>query len=161
MAALRAVLAAEGFRDVRTLLNSGNAVFSATSASSRAHARRIEAAIATALGVDVPVVVTSDEEFMTVVRENPLSRVATAPSRLLVVFAGDATRLQGLEALATLVAPPERLVVGARAAYLWCPQGILASRAAGALLGTHAQGITSRNWATVLKIAACLGRGAA
>lgn len=57
-----------------------------------------------------------------------------------------------LEALGTLASPPDRLHVGERAAYLWCADGILASKAAVALLGKAGREATTRNWATVLKI---------
>ena len=39
-----------------------------------------------------------------------------------------------------------------RAAYLWCADGILVSKAAVALLGKAGREATTRNWATVLKI---------
>lgn len=55
MADLRAQLAALGYTNVRTLLNSGNAVFDRGSRSANAHAIRIRAAIVEKLGVDIPV----------------------------------------------------------------------------------------------------------
>jgi uncharacterized protein (DUF1697 family) len=51
---------------------------------------------------------------------------------------------------------PERVAVGSKAAYFWCPDGILESKAlkaAGKVLRTD---VTTRNWATVLKINALL-----
>ena len=47
---------------------------------------------------------------------------------------------------------PEALAIGARVAYLWCPEGVLASRlwkAVGRVLG---DAVTTRNWATVTKL---------
>ena len=43
-----------------------------------------------------------------------------------------------------------------QAAYLHCASGVLESKAAAALLGKRGRGVTTRNWATVLKIAAAL-----
>ena len=54
--------------------------------------------------------------------------------------------------------PPEKFLLGRHAAYLWCPNGILESRAAEALLGRAGRAATSRNWSTVGKIAALLER---
>ena len=45
-------------------------------------------------------------------------------------------------------------MVGEHAAYLWCPDGILSSKAGEALLGKAGRQATTRNWATVLKIEA-------
>ncbi len=46
----------------------------------------------------------------------------------------------------------EHFSIGRHAAYLHCPRGISRSRAAEALLGRAGRGITTRNWATVLKL---------
>ena len=50
--------------------------------------------------------------------------------------------------------PPERFAIGDNAAYLHCAGGILESRAGAALLGKAGQALTTRNWATVLKLCA-------
>jgi uncharacterized protein (DUF1697 family) len=54
-------------------------------------------------------------------------------------------------------AQSQSLALVPHAAYLWCPDGILESRAAEALLGKTGRAATSRNWATVGRIAALLG----
>ena len=87
---------------------------------------------------------------------NKLATIASNPSRLLVAFTGGPQALRGLAALAALVRAPERLQLGEHAAYLWCPNGILGSKAADALLGKLGREATTRNWATVLKISALL-----
>jgi uncharacterized protein (DUF1697 family) len=156
MADLRALLEAQGHAGVRTLLNSGNAVFESTGRSTAAHARRLQAGIADTMGVEVPVIVKSAKEFETIVAGNALAASATDPSRLLVAFTADSDALEGLAALKALVVAPERLLAGRHAVYLWCPGGILASRAAEALLGKAGRAATTRNWATVLKIAELL-----
>ena len=62
MADFRALLVGLGGTDVSTLLNSGNAVFSAAGTSAAKHAIRFAAAIAERLQVDVPVIVKSDRK---------------------------------------------------------------------------------------------------
>jgi uncharacterized protein (DUF1697 family) len=47
---------------------------------------------------------------------------------------------------------PERLAARARVAYLWCPGGILDGRLPAAVGRALGEGVTSRNWATVLKL---------
>lgn len=157
MAELSALLESLGGTGVRTLLNSGNAVFSHPGRSAPALAARIRTTLAARLGVDVLVVVKSAADLAEIVAGNPLASVATDPSRLLVAFAADARSLAGLEAIRPLVRAPERFAIGRHAAYLWCPNGSLQSKAGEALLGRPGRAVTTRNWATTGKLATMLG----
>ena len=157
MADLRRLLDELGYADVRTLLNSGNAVFDARSRPRGGHAPRIRRALAQSLGVDTHVIVKSAVEFATAVDYNPLRKLATDPARFLLMFTHEAAELGRLQSLAGRAWAPESLAIGEHAAYLWCPGGILDSRllqAANRELGELA---TNRNWATVLKLKALLG----
>jgi len=87
---------------------------------------------------------------------NPLLAEASDPSRLIVAFTATAADLAGLAPLVALAVPPERMHVGAHAAYLWCGKGILESKAGAAMLGKAGRAATSRNWATVMKLTALL-----
>jgi len=152
MADLRALFAELGYRDVQTLLNSGNVVFGPSNGSPAETASRIEEALPARLGLSSKVTVLGAREVATIVQENPLTPVADNPSRLLVMILADPARLRLLEPLLKDDWSPEALALGRRAAYLWCPNGLLSGRlaeAAGRLLG---DGVTTRNWATVTKI---------
>lgn len=157
MAELRDLLEAQGFTAVRTLLNSGNALFGATRGSAAAHAKAVRAALEDRLGVSVEVVVKSASDFTAIVAGNTLDAPPEAHSRLLVAFAQDRAAIQGLRSLVPLVRPSERLLLGSHAAYLLCPGGLLESKAATALLGKAGRAVTTRNWATVLKLRDLLG----
>ena len=152
MGAFRAVLTQLGYEDVATLLNSGNAVFRAHRGAPAAHAAAIASALRHDLDFEVPVVVVSMNGLATAVAECPFATEATDPSRLLVAFAQDREALSSLASLATLVAGREKFALGSQAAYLWCPEGILESRAAKTLLGKAGRPVTTRNWSTVLKL---------
>ncbi|APW43243.1 DUF1697 domain-containing protein [Rhodoferax saidenbachensis] len=154
MAELRALLEELGYTNVATLLNSGNAVFRSAKGTPASHAKQIAAAIASRMGFDVPVVVKSAKELAAIVAENPLAKAAANHSQLLTVFAQDHKTLTGLSTIATLIQPPEQFVVGDNAAYLHCAAGILESKAGEALLGKAGKSVTTRNWATVLKLQA-------
>ena len=156
MAELRELLTALGYRDVQTLLNSGNAVFGSAARSTATHASRIQTAIAKSLHVDVPVIVKSSNDLAAIREENALASIATEPSRLLVAFTATAADLNALAVLTPLISPRERFFLGKHGAYLWCPIGILKSQAAEALLGKVGRSSTTRNWATVTKISALL-----
>jgi uncharacterized protein (DUF1697 family) len=156
MADLRRLLAALGFTDVATLLNSGNAVFTAAKTSNAKLAARVRAAVREELGVDAHVVVKSGEEIAAIVAGNTLAAVATNPSRLLVVMTDDDGSLATVKPLAKQLWGEEKIHVGKSAAYLWCANGILESPAAAALLGKLGDTQTTRNWATLGKIHAKL-----
>lgn len=158
MADWRAQLEGLGYAQVATLLNSGNAVFRAARAPSRKHAAAIASAIESGLEFSVPVVVKSAEEFAAAVAGNPFAAAADDPSRLLVAFSQDPGALASLASLSRIAAPSERFAVGPHAAYLHCPEGILQSKVGSALLGSKAgEAVTTRNWATTLKLHALLG----
>lgn len=159
MAEFRALLEAQGFTEVRTLLNSGNAVFRSAGRSASVHAKAISAALQERLGLEVPVIVKSSSDFLAAVAENSLAPAADQYSRFLVAFAQEQTATEALEALRPLVRAPERLLIGKHAAYLHCARGILESQAASALLGKAGRAVTTRNWATTLKLAALLRGG--
>jgi len=46
----------------------------------------------------------------------------------------------------------EALAVASRAIYLWCPDGVLESRAAAAVSRELGDRVTIRNWATMSKL---------
>ena len=156
MADLRTLLSRLGYGDVRTILNSGNVVFSAPRQQPIRIGKRIEEAMSERLGVSGRVTVLTAAEFARVIEENALVGLANDPSRLLVAFCSDASRLKQLDALTRQEWAPEAMAAGGLAAYLWCAEGILASRlleAVGRVLG---ESTTTRNWATVGKVHAAL-----
>jgi uncharacterized protein (DUF1697 family) len=156
MADLRALLANMGYTDITTLLNSGNAVFSSDSGTAAVHAKRIRAAVAEQLGVDAHVIVKSAREIAAVIKGNALVSVSTDPSRLLVAMVDSNDALDGVSALAKADWDGESIHVGKDAAYLWCANGILESKAAVALLKGLKNAGTTRNWATMEKLHALM-----
>ena len=152
MVDLRALIEHLGYGDVRTLLNSGNVVFSAPGATGLSAAERIEESLATKLGVTARVTMLTAAELAGIVADNPMLDVAIDPSRLLVTVLSDPRDRDKLEPLLEQDWTPDSLAIGRRAAYVLCAGGILESRlakAVGSVLGSAA---TSRNWATILKL---------
>ena len=152
MADLRAVVEELGYNDVSTLLNSGNVVFSTPDADTVNSATRIEEALATRLGVSARVIVLTAAELAAVVIDNPLGEVADDHSRLLVAVLGNPADGTRLKPLAQQDWTPEVLAIGTRVAYLWCPNGIQASQLAKAVGHVLGDAVTTRNWATVMKL---------
>jgi uncharacterized protein (DUF1697 family) len=154
MGELRALLANMDYTGVATVLNSGNAVFRAPRGTAAKHAADISAAISTQLKIEVPVIVKSASELAAIIAENPIEVGADQHPRFLVAFLQDSRALSGLTAIESLVMPPEQFAMGKNAAYLLCAAGILESKAAQVLLGKASKWVTTRNWATVLKLQA-------
>jgi len=151
MADLRGVMTGLGYSDVRTLLNSGNVVFTAPPRSGDP-SKRIEKEIAKRLGVSSRVTVLTAAELEVAVRGNSLLKVATPPSRLLIGALASRDDRSRLEPLTRKRWGLERLALGERVCYLWCPDGVIKSplmKEVGRALG---DAITSRNWSTIQKL---------
>jgi len=153
MADLRKVLSDMGYSDVRTLLNSGNVVFDCNTADAAHSAARIEEALVLKLGVPAKVTVIEAAQLAEIVMENCLQEVANDHSRLLVAVLNKPEEDRGkLEPLARQSWQPEAFALGRHAAYIWCPDGVLASRAAAAMGKALGDAVTSRNWSTISKL---------
>jgi uncharacterized protein (DUF1697 family) len=156
MSDLRALVEKLGYRDVKTLLNSGNVVFSVPAGRGGDPAPRIEKAIEATLGLTSRVTVLTVKEVAEAIDTNPLRKVATDPSRLLLVVLTNPADRNRLAPLLEQKWGREALGLGRRVAYCWCPPGILKSKlpeAVGRLLGDAA---TARNWATMQKLLALM-----
>jgi len=152
MADLRKLLENLGYGEVRTLLNSGNAVFTGPDDAAAA-SRRIAAAIQEKLGVTCRVMVVTGANLAVIARENPLQKVADNPSRLMVAFPAARTDLSRLRPLLAQSWGTEQLALGKAAAYLWIPGGVIVSQLSKAVDRVLGDSVTSRNWATVQKLA--------
>ncbi len=156
MAGFQALLEGLGFSSVKTLLNSGNAVFDAPGRAAAAHADAIAEAVRSGFGVTTAVIVKTTQQWAAVVEHSPIAVPDTDHSRVLVALGQDADALQALLPLVPQARAVERFVVTAHAAYLHCPDGLNGSAVADALVGRARRHVTTRNWATVLKLQALL-----
>lgn len=152
MADLRNVFEELGFTEVRTVLNSGNVVFGSAPRKPAATAVAIEQALVQRLGVASRVTVLGADELALVIDGNPLVDLSNDHARLLAfILPGEAQR-KLLAPLAAQDWAPGALAVGERAAYVWCPTGVLDSAAAAAVAKLLGDATTSRNWNTLTKL---------
>ena len=154
MADLRTLFSELGYADVRTLLNSGNVVFTVVKRQTGDCAERIEHAIERRLGVTTRVVVLRRPELAGAVLENPLGTIADTPSRLLLMALRDAAAVARLTPLLKDRWAPEALALGKRVAYIWCAQGIHDSRLWAAANRAVGDAGTARNLTTMTKLLA-------
>ena len=152
MADLRSLFECLGFKNVQTLLNSGNVVFDAGRSSTATNAKRIAAALIQTTGVSANTLVLTATELDAAIDGNPFLDRMDDPSRMLVGFIAAGADRKPLQILVDKAAS-EHVALGAAALYLWCPDGILESAIADKLVGpAFRDSITSRNWSTVLKL---------
>ncbi len=158
MADLRELLVSLGCTDVRTHLNSGNAVFTSAGATPVELAARIEDALVAELGLGVRCVVRSAEEMRAVIDGHPLRDVATDGSKMLALFLSAAPDPELLALHDPIALDPTRAVLGDRVIYQWCPDGVLAAPPVSGFVEKHLKvAVTARNWNTVTKLAELLG----
>ena len=154
MPALRELFTSAGFDDVRTYLQSGNAVLSSDADSERL-AQECERRIMQAFGLNVDVIVRTRDELAEVVRRNPLEEVAVNPKRYQVTFLQSELMPEVVDELAALAVAEEELIAVGREIYAWHPEGVarskLGTRLAGRGLGVKA---TARNWTTTTNLLA-------
>ena len=147
MADLSALFSGLGYRDVKTLLNSGNVVFSAA----KAVESKIEAAFTERFGFSSRITLVGAEEFSGIVKDNPIAEIPD-PSRFLVGFLKTESHRKLLVPMQEDAWHPEVFALGRRVAYMWCPEGVLASPLGEAVNKALRDSVTMRNWSTVLKL---------
>ncbi len=154
MAELRSLFLELGHKDVRTLLNSGNVLFRCTRPNTGKLALAIQSAIADAHGFSASVTVITAADLTAIVSENPLLHLAVDPARHLVAFVAHPRSLVPLRSLMKESWAPDALAIGSQAAYLWCAAGVLDSKLSQIFARRAGETVTTRNWATVLKLQA-------
>ncbi|MCX4514884.1 DUF1697 domain-containing protein [Streptomyces sp. NBC_01619] len=164
MADLGTLLTGLGHGDVRTYLQSGNAVF--TSASGDADdtlARGIEKAVEAHFGFTVDCLVRAAPYLASVVADCPFPAAELEGRQLHVTYFSehiDPQRFDSVDAPAFL---PEEFRLGERALYLYAPHGLGRSKLAETLSRPRmTKGViaTTRNWNTVVKLAEMTGGSA-
>jgi uncharacterized protein (DUF1697 family) len=156
MADLRSLVTTLGYSDVRTLLNSGNVVFSVPKSARGDAASRIEKAMAAELGVSARVTVLPAAEVAAIVTDNPLRRMAKDPTRLFVAVIATPADRALLKPLEKQDWAPDVLAASKRVAYLWCPNGMMDSRLSAEVNRALGDAVTTRNLATMTKLQALL-----
>jgi uncharacterized protein (DUF1697 family) len=156
MAELTKLLTKLGYGNVKTLLQSGNVVFTAKEKADAKLEATLEAAVAKALGANAAFVVRTAAEWDAIVSSNPFPEAATAdPSHLVVMAFKSALKPADVTALQAAIAGRETVYAIGKNLYIIYPDGIGTSKLTNALI-ERKLGVagTARNWNTVLKLAA-------
>ncbi|MEU0412835.1 DUF1697 domain-containing protein [Streptomyces griseorubiginosus] len=160
MADLRTLLEDLGFSGVRSYLQSGQAVFTASHGDEESLAAELAGAIEKRFGFAVDVIVR-DHAYLKAIAENcPFPAAELEGKQLHVTYFSapvDEDRYAEIDRAAYL---PEEFRLGDRALYLYVPDGLGRSKLAEHLSKPRLnKGViaTSRNWNTVVKLVEMTG----
>ena len=143
-----------GARDIKTYIQSGNAVFQGEETNASLLSNKISAAIKKSHGFEPQVLLLGLEEMEMAVESNPFPEAESEPRALHLYFLEAIPENPDFDTLASIKSNRERFALKDRVFYVHAPEGIGRSKLAAKaekLLGVSA---TARNWRTVCKIMA-------
>jgi uncharacterized protein (DUF1697 family) len=157
MADLKALVEALGYREVATLLASGNVVFACDETDGAKVESRLETALA-AYGLETDAIVRGAADLQAVIAANPFPEATlTRPNHVVVLFHRDSMPTDLPDALREIYQGRETLIAQDRELYVDYIDGIGESKLPQAMAKLKfPQHATARNWNTVVKLAALL-----
>lgn len=148
MSELRALCEGAGFANVRTLLASGNLVLDAKETGAKLETK-LEKLILDGMELKTDVFVRTGAELDAIIAANPFKAFAkTQPTFLVAIFMRESASAAEMEAMEKTSLTGEEIKQGKGCLYIKFPKGQGPSKLKTPKLGT------SRNWNTVLKLAA-------
>ena len=158
MAELRQMLSRLGFLNVKTYIQSGNAVFDSNENSDKVK-ESLQFAFQNAFKFESAVILRTKDEINAVIKQLPFSgeEIETAVSanpdveHLYVYFTDNALADSTINALNASYGNPDRLALGKGGVYLLCYESVRDSKLAAALSKQNAA-MTARNWKTLNKL---------
>ena len=154
MKELVSILEAMGGKNVRTYIQSGNAVFQSGSKNSERLSVQLSAEINKKFGFEPDVLLLERAELDRAITENPFPEAMSDPASLHLGFLAARPVNPDLTKLNSIKKMSERFHLAERVFYLHAPEGVGRSKlAAGAekILGVP---MTDRNWKSVCSIGA-------
>ncbi|MFF3349113.1 DUF1697 domain-containing protein [Streptomyces sp. NPDC002779] len=160
MAELRVLMAGLGLDDVRTYLQSGQAVFSAARGDEETWAAEITRAVEKRFGFAVDVIVRDHAYLAAVVEGCPFPAAELEGKQLHVTYFSEPVTAERFAETAPAAFLPEEFRLGERCLYLYAPNGLGRSKLAEQLARPRLnKGLTAttRNWNTVVKLVEMTG----
>lgn len=159
MAELRALYEALGFLQIRTLLQSGNAIFVTEERDLLAIQGKIESGIRSEFGFDVQVIMRGAEDLMTVLDQHPFQAdQLQEPGKLAVVFLSEGPADESVSALIESNPGRETIQARGREIFIHYPDGMARSKLNNQFLERRlGVSTTARNWNTCQRLLKLLG----
>ena len=141
---------------MKTLLNSGNAVFTSKRATKPERIEKMVAkGIAERFGFEVSVIVRTASELAEIVEGNPIPSAESDGARFMVGFLSAKPAPATLRGIDPAAYAPEEFALIGRELYLWFRAGVLESKVSKVLTDKRlGVAMTTRNWNTLLKLRA-------
>jgi len=152
MRALAAGLERGGFREVRTYIQSGNAVFRSPMRSPAAIAERIATIVADGHGFRPRIVVLSTPELVAAAAANPFHEANAKPASVHLFFLAAVPSRPNFDLLNRVRAGAEAFKLSGKVLYLFTPDGFGRSKLAAQIERCIRVDATARNWRTVTKL---------
>lgn len=152
MKTLVGILESLGAKNVRTYIQSGNAVFQSPENNRSLLCKRIAGEIKKRQGFEPCVLLLELAEFKRAMKANPFPEGEENPASLHLSFLSEKPEAPNMEKLASLKKESERFHLGEGAFYLHAPEGIGRSKLAASAEKLVGVPMTDRNWRTVCKL---------
>ena len=146
------ILSDIGAKEIRTYLQSGNAVFSSTESNIDLLAEKICRQVEIRKGFLLKVLILTLEEFEQAIAENPYPQHTDDPSSLHLGFLAAPPISVDMEKLISLQSKNEEFTLTPKVFYFYAPDGVGRSRLAAGVEKVLVVTMTDRNWRTVCKI---------
>ncbi len=136
--------------DVRTYIQSGNVVFTASRAASQKLQAVIAGKIEERFGFSALPILRTRDELARVVRGNPFCKSGVPESALYVYFLAELPSASAVKSLDPNRSAPDEFRVAGREIYLHLPNGMGRSKLTNAYFDSKLSTVcTARNWTTV------------
>ena len=162
MTDLRKFIVDVGLQDARSLLQSGNLIFTSKVRTGAELERYLESEAADRLSLEVDFFVRTPEEWKAVIRQNPFRKEAERdPGHLIVLFLKSAPDAEDVVALQADVKGKEIVKAKGKQAYIYFPDGQGRSKLTTGIIEKRLGRGTGRNWNTVTKLGIIAKTGSA
>jgi uncharacterized protein (DUF1697 family) len=152
MKELVAILEDIGARQVKTYIQSGNAVFQSAEKDPSELSKQLAVGIKKRRGFEPFVLILSLEAIKKAIAENPFQEAETDPSSLHLGFLAARPESPDLVKLSSLKKESERFHLSDGVFYLHAPEGVGRSKLAASAEKLLGVSMTDRNWRTVCKV---------
>ncbi len=152
MKELVALLEDLGARNVKTYIQSGNAIFQSAAENVSQLSDKISAEVKHRRGFTPHVLILELTDIEKAIAENPFPEAESDPSTLHLGFLAHTPKGADLEKMESLKKESEKFHLSDSVFYLYAPEGVGRSRLAASIEKLLGVPMTDRNWRTVCKI---------
>lgn len=154
MKELVSLLEGIGFSQVRTYIQSGNAVFQSGTTEPSTLSGKIQSTIQKSYGFAPQVIILKPDELGEAIASNPYREAESEPTTLHLTFLASVPKNPDLTGLERLRADSERFSLKGRVFYFHAPNGVGRSKLFARVEKSLGVSGTARNWRTVCKLKA-------